>query len=131
MSLNLCVDHIVPCSHLTLPLRLVKRECLGVNKLHDSVKTLSKVPLNFTRNFKLLFTQSSPLTILQGIYWYFPGTYFNCIMFMVASSVVTTIMILNYHHRKAHTHHMPDWVGGLSQALKNIRKLKWLLGVIS
>ena len=32
-------------------------------------------------------------------------------MFMVASSVVTTIMILNYHHRKAHTHHMPDWVG--------------------
>ena len=39
------------------------------------------------------------------------GTYFNCIMFMVASSVVTTIMILNYHHRKAHTHNMPDWVG--------------------
>merc|ERR1719340_268766 len=38
------------------------------------------------------------------------GTYFNCIMFMVASSVVTTIMILNYHHRKAHTHHMPEWV---------------------
>ena len=32
-------------------------------------------------------------------------------MFMVASSVVTTIMILNYHHRKAHTHNMPDWVG--------------------
>ena len=28
------------------------------------------------------------------------GTYFNCIMFMVASSVVTTIMILNFHHRK-------------------------------
>ena len=27
------------------------------------------------------------------------GTYFNCIMFMVASSVVTTIMVLNYHHR--------------------------------
>ena len=44
--------------------------------------------------------------------WYllFSGTYFNCIMFMVASSVVTTIMILNYHHRKAHTHHMPEWV---------------------
>ena len=39
------------------------------------------------------------------------GTYFNCIMFMVASSVVTTIMILNYHHRKAHTHkNMPEWV---------------------
>ena len=39
-----------------------------------------------------------------------PGTYFNCIMFMVASSVVTTIMILNYHHRLADTHEMPPWV---------------------
>jgi len=29
---------------------------------------------------------------------------------MVASSVVTTIMILNYHHRLAHTHEMPEWV---------------------
>ena len=29
---------------------------------------------------------------------------------MVASSVVTTIMILNYHHRKADTHNMPAWV---------------------
>merc|ERR1712158_292190 len=38
------------------------------------------------------------------------GTYFNCIMFMVASSVVTTIMILNYHHRLADTHEMPSWV---------------------
>ena len=38
------------------------------------------------------------------------GTYFNCIMFMVASSVVTTIMVLNYHHRLADTHEMPDWV---------------------
>lgn len=38
------------------------------------------------------------------------GTYFNCIMFMVASSVVTTIMILNYHHRQADTHEMPSWV---------------------
>ena len=40
----------------------------------------------------------------------FLGTYFNCIMFMVASSVVTTIMILNYHHRLADTHEMPNWV---------------------
>ena len=42
--------------------------------------------------------------------YYLLGTYFNCIMFMVASSVVTTIMILNYHHRRPDTHHMPDWV---------------------
>ena len=31
-------------------------------------------------------------------------------MFMVASSVVTTIMVLNYHHRMVDTHEMPDWV---------------------
>ena len=42
------------------------------------------------------------------------GTYFNCIMFMVASSVVTTIMILNYHHRQADTHTMPTWVSQCS-----------------
>ena len=44
------------------------------------------------------------------IVFQFLGTYFNCIMFMVASSVVTTIMILNYHHRQADTHEMPSWV---------------------
>jgi len=38
------------------------------------------------------------------------GTYFNCIMFMVASSVVTTILVLNYHHRQQDTHEMPEWV---------------------
>ncbi|XP_022915095.1 neuronal acetylcholine receptor subunit alpha-7 [Onthophagus taurus] len=38
------------------------------------------------------------------------GTYFNCIMFMVASSVVSTILILNYHHRNADTHEMSSWV---------------------
>ncbi|XP_014221734.1 acetylcholine receptor subunit alpha-type acr-16-like isoform X3 [Trichogramma pretiosum] len=38
------------------------------------------------------------------------GTYFNCIMFMVASSVVSTILILNYHHRNSDTHEMSDWV---------------------
>ena len=32
-------------------------------------------------------------------------------MFMVASSVVTTIMILNYHHRQSDMHQMPAWVG--------------------
>jgi len=36
--------------------------------------------------------------------------YFNAIMLMVAASVVTTILVLNYHHRLADTHHMPDWV---------------------
>ena len=34
------------------------------------------------------------------------STYFSCIMIMVASSVVCTIMILNYHHRLASNHQM-------------------------
>jgi hypothetical protein len=51
------------------------------------------------------------------------GTYFSCIMIMVgvmtpgpiawlqvASSVVCTIMILNYHYRLANTHTMPKWI---------------------
>ena len=52
-----------------------------------------------------------------------PGTYFNCIMFMVASSVVTTIMILNYHHRLADTHEMPGWVSSESRN-KEIKSIK-------
>lgn len=43
----------------------------------------------------------------------FSGTYFNSIMFMVASSVVSTILILNYHHRSADTHEMSGWVSGI------------------
>lgn len=39
-----------------------------------------------------------------------PGTYFNCIMFMVASSVVLTVVVLNYHHRKPDIHEMPQWI---------------------
>ncbi|KAL3289864.1 hypothetical protein HHI36_023255 [Cryptolaemus montrouzieri] len=38
------------------------------------------------------------------------GTYFNCIMFMVASSVVLTVVVLNYHHRKPDIHEMPQWI---------------------
>lgn len=31
-------------------------------------------------------------------------------MFMVASSVVLTVVVLNYHHRTADIHEMPQWV---------------------
>ena len=63
-------------------------------------------------------TSDSPLIgrhyfgyVVDIIICLFLGTYFNCIMFMVASSVVTTIMILNLHHRLPETHSMPFWVG--------------------
>ncbi len=45
------------------------------------------------------------------------GTYFNCIMFMVASSVVSTILILNYHHRSADTHEMSNWVSPVTKRI--------------
>ena len=42
------------------------------------------------------------------------GTYFNFIQGMVASSVVLTVLVLNYHHRNPDTHKMPPWVGRIS-----------------
>ncbi|KAK8753595.1 hypothetical protein OTU49_000510, partial [Cherax quadricarinatus] len=50
------------------------------------------------------------------------GTYFNCIMFMVASSVVSTVLILNYHHRSAETHVMSPLVKSLF-----LQWLPWVL----
>jgi len=37
------------------------------------------------------------------------GAYFSCIMIMVASSVVCTILILNFHHRLAADGEMPEY----------------------
>ena len=50
------------------------------------------------------------------------GTYFNCIMMMVASSVVLTVVVLNYHHRTAETHVMPMWVRSVF-----LQWLPWIL----
>ena len=33
-------------------------------------------------------------------------------MFVVAASVVMTVIVLNYHHRNADTHEMGDFVRG-------------------
>ncbi|XP_050538115.1 acetylcholine receptor subunit alpha-type acr-16 isoform X3 [Daktulosphaira vitifoliae] len=52
------------------------------------------------------------------------GTYFNCIMFMVASSVVLTLVVLNYHHRTADIHTMGPWTKCLF-----LLWLPWILGM--
>lgn len=45
---------------------------------------------------------------------------------MVASSVVSTILILNYHHRNADTHEMSDWVSCYE---KSESKKKQVVGI--
>lgn len=40
-------------------------------------------------------------------------------MFMVASSVVLTVVVLNYHHRTADIHEMPQWVRLCLQGMLN------------
>jgi len=50
------------------------------------------------------------------------GTYFNFIMGMVASSVVLTVIVLNYHHRTPETHDMPTWARRVF-----LQWLPWLL----
>ncbi|RWS08609.1 nicotinic acetylcholine receptor alpha 6 subunit-like protein, partial [Dinothrombium tinctorium] len=46
------------------------------------------------------------------------GTYFACIMIVVACSVVMTVVVLNFHHRTSESCEMPMWVKTLV--------LKWL-----
>jgi len=50
------------------------------------------------------------------------GTYFSCIMVMVACSVVCTVFILNFHERTVDTHEMPQWVECIF-----LQWLPWLL----
>lgn len=44
----------------------------------------------------------------------------------VASSVVSTILILNYHHRSADTHEMSDWVNAKFKKFHKLKKKKKL-----
>uniref|UniRef100_A0A1I8GWB3 Neur_chan_LBD domain-containing protein n=1 Tax=Macrostomum lignano TaxID=282301 RepID=A0A1I8GWB3_9PLAT len=38
------------------------------------------------------------------------GMYFACTMIMCSLSVVFTVIVLNYHHRNAESHPIPNWV---------------------
>ncbi|XP_023241909.1 neuronal acetylcholine receptor subunit alpha-7-like isoform X3 [Centruroides sculpturatus] len=57
--------------------------------------------------FNLLVTDTLPVTSDAVA---IIGTYFACIMIMVAFSVVMTVVVLNYHHRSSETHDMPQYV---------------------
>lgn len=46
-------------------------------------------------------------------------------MFMVASSVVLTVVVLNYHHRTADIHEMPQWVSVAHNATINSLTLSY------
>ena len=68
--------------------------------------------MEYFKNIKHLFTTFIQVSAMQPPSSDTPliGTYFSCIMLMVACSVVCTVLILNYHERTGETHTMPWWV---------------------
>ncbi|XP_043201701.1 neuronal acetylcholine receptor subunit alpha-7-like, partial [Amphibalanus amphitrite] len=106
---------IVPCVLIasmavlgfTLPPDSGEKLSLGVTVLLSLTVFLNQVAANMPET-----SEAVPLL----------GTYFNCIMFMVASSVVSTVLILNYHHRCGETHEMAPWVRSLF-----LQWMPWLL----
>ena len=46
-------------------------------------------------------------------------------MGMVASSVLLTVLVLNYHHRHPDTHNMPTWVSHYMLRMRRIMDQKF------
>ena len=85
-----------------------------INHPHHLKQSTHRSAKNISDTFNLININKAKICIIEynneTILFHVSATYFNAIMFMVAASVVTTILILNYHHRKTETHEMPQWV---------------------
>ncbi|KAF3423584.1 hypothetical protein E2986_03460 [Frieseomelitta varia] len=116
---------IVPCVLIasmavlgfTLPPDSGEKLSLGkldwIKLLHaggSNSKILGRKAAERTENFHLFSDNPIIVLLINSRSSNVIRTYFNCIMFMVASSVVSTILILNYHHRNSDTHEMSEWV---------------------
>ena len=55
-----------------------------------------------------VFTWSTLLTLFSG--FNLAGVYFQSIMIMCTLSVIMSVMVLNFHHRKPEQYVMPTWV---------------------
>ena len=128
-----------PCGLLVNVHKRVGASCGGLTLSVSVIFLLSCTPIQVAGELTSVFSLSlfplsqTPITpsFDSDTHTKKIGTYFNCIMFMVASSVVTTIMILNYHHRLADTHEMPPWVSTSTKEAsgswlsESLRSWKW------
>ena len=101
---NLLAQH--GCTWLQFPTRFRRKSDSGDNSVDVTDNVHEHGKFCWTTNSTM--TESVQVSDMQPPSSETPliGTYFSCIMIMVASSVVCTIMILNYHHRLASTHTM-------------------------
>ena len=89
--------------HVRCTISLMFLHSFNLTHFHKRYYSTWKNGLHFSGSPTVITLKSDcPMNLL--------GTYFNCIMFMVASSVVLTVVVLNYHHRRAEMHEMPPWV---------------------
>ncbi|KAH1029732.1 hypothetical protein HUJ05_002910, partial [Dendroctonus ponderosae] len=108
---SLLVAHVITQTSDAVPL-------IAIFVVVPSLASVKENSYDTQMDEKISYVDSQPSTRIS------PGTYFNCIMFMVASSVVLTVVVLNYHHRTADIHEMPQWIKTVF-----LQWLPWMLGM--